>query len=187
MKPFKSHALLLALPLVLSLSACASHKYVDEKIAAANGRLDQQDAHLTQLDTTTRDALERATAAGKLAEGKFVYSVVLTEESARFDTSKAILSEEAKATLAQLATRLKSENKNVYLEIQGFTDSTGTDVVNYRLGTERADSVRRYLNSQGVSLNRMASISYGAEQPVATNKTKAGRAANRRVVIVVLS
>jgi peptidoglycan-associated lipoprotein len=187
MKQFTPRALLIALPLVLSLSACASHKYVDEKIAAANGRLDQHETHLGQLDKTSQDALDRATAAGKLAEGKFVYSVVLTDDSVKFDSGKAVLSEEAKATLAQLATRLKTDNKNVYLEVQGYTDSTGTDAVNYRLGTERADSVRRYLNTQGVALNRMSSISYGSEQPVAANNTKAGRSANRRVVIVVLS
>ena len=183
----KSGALLLALPLMLSVSACASHKYVDEKIATANGRMDQQDAHLGQLDSTTQDALNRATAAGKLAEGKFVYSIVLTDDSVKFDTGKAVLSEGAKASLAQLADRLKSDNKNVYLEIQGYTDSTGTDAINYSLGADRADSVRRFLNAQGVALNRMASISYGSEQPIASNSDAAGRSANRRVVIVVLS
>lgn len=187
MKHFKSGALIIALPLMLSLTACASHKYVDEKIASANSRMDLQDTRLTQLDQTTQDALARATAAGKLAEGKFVYSVVLTDDSVKFDTGKAILSEAAKATLTQLANQLKSDNKNVFLEIQGYTDSTGTDAVNYKLGTERADSVRRFLNTQGVALNRMSSISYGSEQPVAPNDTVQGRSANRRVVIVVLS
>lgn len=187
MKHFTSRALVAALPFVLALSACASHKYVDDKFALANGRMDQQDTHLTQLDKTTQDALDRATAAGKLAEGKFNYSVVLSDDSIKFAFGKAELSDGAKSTLADLVTRLKSDNKNVYLEIQGYTDSVGTDAVNYKLGSERADSVRRFLNSQGVALNRMASISYGAEQPVAPNSTAAGRSANRRVVIVVLS
>ncbi|ESQ80559.1 OmpA family protein [Asticcacaulis sp. YBE204] len=180
MKHLKSRALIVALPLVLALSACASHKYVDDRIAAANGRIDG-------LDRTTQEALTRATAAGKLAEGKFVYSVVLTDDSIRFDTGQAVLSEAGQQTLAQLASRLKADNKNVYLEIQGYTDSTGTDAVNYKLGAERADSVRRYLNRQGVALNRMSSMSYGSEQPVAGNDTAEGRAQNRRVVIVVLS
>jgi peptidoglycan-associated lipoprotein len=187
MKYFKSSVLLIAAPLMLSLTACASHKYVDEKIATTNGRIDQHDARLTQLDQTTKEALDRATAAGKLAEGKFAYSIVLTDDSVKFETGKAVLSEEAKATLAQLATRLKADNKNVYLEIQGYTDSTGTDAINYKLGSDRAESVRRFLNTQGVALNRMGSISYGSEQAVAPNNTKAGRSANRRVVIVVLT
>jgi len=192
MKQFKPHdfkrsALLAALPFLLTVTACASHKYVDEKISVVNGRADHQDARLGQLDATNQDALSRATAAGKLAEGKFVYSVVLSDDSVKFEFGRATLSDNGKATLAELATRLKSDNRNVYLEIQGYTDSVGTDAVNYKLGAERADSVRRFLNWQGVALNRMASISYGAEQPVAPNNTAAGRSANRRVVIVVLS
>jgi len=184
---FKSMALLTAMPLMIAVSGCASHKYVDEKITTVNGRIDQNDAHLSQLDKTTQDALDRATAAGKLAQGKFVYSIVLSDDSARFDTDKAVLSEETKAKLTQLAEQLKTDNKNVYLEIQGYTDATGTDDINYRLGQARADSVRRFLNQQGVALNRMSAISYGSEQPVAPNNTREGRAANRRVVVVVLS
>lgn len=180
MKHLKSAALIMALPLLLTTAGCASHKYVDEKFTATNTRIDE-------VDATTQEALNRATAAGKLAEGKFVYSVALTDDSIRFNTGEAVLSEGARAMLTDLATRLKADNRNVYLEIQGFTDSTGTDAVNYRLGAERADSVRRFLNSQGVALNRMASISYGSEQPIAPNDSADGRSANRRVVIVVLS
>lgn len=182
---FKPGVLLLALPIMLS--ACASHKYVDNKFAVASGRLDQHDTHLQQLDQTTQEALDRATAAGKLAEGKFNYSVVLSDDSVKFAFGKAELSDSAKTTLAGLADRLKSDNKNVYLEIQGFTDSVGTEAVNYKLGDQRAEAARRFLNQQGVPLNRMASISYGAERPVAPNTTPDGRSANRRVVIVVLS
>ncbi len=183
----KLGALFLALPLMLTVSACASHKYVDDKFAIASGRLDQHDAHLTQLDTTSQEALDRATAAGKLAEGKFNYSVVLSDDSIKFAFGKAELSESGKQALGQLASRLKTDNKNVYLEIQGFTDAVGSDAVNLKLGNERAEAARRFLNSQGVPLNRMASISYGSEQPVAPNTTPDGRSANRRVVIVVLS
>ena len=193
-KTLTSKTILIALPLLLSLGGCASHKYVDDRITMVNGRLDrhkerldQQDAHLAQLDKTTQEALDRATAAGKLAEGKFDYSVVLSDDSVRFASGKAVLTDAGKARLTQLADQLKADNKNVYLEIQGYTDSTGTDAINYRLGQDRAESVRRFLNQQGVPLNRMSSISYGSEQPVAPNSTAAGRSANRRVVVVVLS
>lgn len=193
-KTLTSKTILIALPLLLSLGGCASHRYVDDRITMVNGRLDrhkerldQQDAHLAQLDKTTQEALDRATAAGKLAEGKFDYSVVLSDDSVRFASGKAVLTDAGKARLTQLADQLKADNKNVYLEIQGYTDSTGTDAINYRLGQDRAESVRRFLNQQGVPLNRMSSISYGSEQPVAPNATAAGRSANRRVVVVVLS
>jgi len=187
MTKLRTGVLIAALPLMLTLSACASHRYVDDKVAIVNGRVDEHDAHLARLDQTTQEALDRATAAGKLAEGKFNYSVVLSDDSIKFAFGEAELTDGAKSMLADLATRLKTDNKNVYLEIQGYTDSVGTDAVNYKLGEARADSVRRFLNSQGVPLNRMASISYGAEQPVAPNSTAEGRSANRRVVIVVLS
>jgi outer membrane protein OmpA-like peptidoglycan-associated protein len=82
---------------------------------------------------------------------------------------------------------LKAENQNVYLEIQGHTDSVGPEEYNFRLGLERAETVRRYLSESGIPLHRISVISYGEERPVATNKTKDGRSQNRRVVIQVLA
>jgi peptidoglycan-associated lipoprotein len=83
--------------------------------------------------------------------------------------------------------QLKAENKGVYFEIEGHTDSTGSKEYNKVLGEERATAVRNYLHDQhGIALARMSVISYGEEQPVVDNKTKASRAQNRRVVIKVL-
>ena len=74
-----------------------------------------------------------------------------------------------------------------FVEIQGHTDDTGGTRYNDELGQRRADEVRRYLSRQyGIALNRMSTISYGDTLPVAPNKTRAGRAQNRRVVVVVL-
>jgi outer membrane protein OmpA-like peptidoglycan-associated protein len=160
---------------------------VTSKFAATNQRLDANDARLAGLDQATKDAMMRADAAGKLAEGKFLYSVVLSDDGITFPRSGIKLTPEAQTRLASLVDKLKTDNKNVYLEIQGFTDATGTPAVNERLGQERADAVRKYLSEQGVPLNRMNTISYGEDKPVAPNKTRAGRAQNRRVVVVVLS
>ena len=90
-------------------------------------------------------------------------------------------------SLAVLAARLKSDNRNVYLEIQGHTDATGAEDYNQQLGLKRAEAVRRQLHSQGVALERMATISYGEDAPVVDNSTPEGRARNRRVEIVVLN
>ena len=187
------------------ISACASKKYVGEEVSkssaatekrindvesqveATQTRVKQHDAKLTELDTATRQALERAQQAGKLAEGKFVYSLVLSDDAAKFPVNKYELSKEAMDALNAFAERLKGENKNVYLEIQGHTDSTGSQDYNMKLGHERAEAVRRYLNKQGVALNRMSTISYGSSEPVESNKTKEGRSKNRRVVVVVLA
>jgi outer membrane protein OmpA-like peptidoglycan-associated protein len=152
-----------------------------------NKRLDANDARLAGLDQTTKEAMMRADAAGKLAEGKFLYNVVLSDDGVKFPQSGTKLSKEAQDRLTQLAEKLKTDNKNVFLEIQGYTDKTGSVASNDRLGQERADAVRKFLSEQGVPLNRMSTISYGEENPATDNKTKAGRAQNRRVVVVVLS
>ena len=160
---------------------------VESQVEATQTKVKQHDTKLAELDNATRQALERAQQAGKLAEGKFVYSLVLSDDAAKFPVNKHELSKEAKDALDAFAERLKAENKNVYLEIQGHTDATGSDAYNYKLGEERAEAVRRYLNKQGVALNRMSTISYGSAEPVESNKTKDGRAKNRRVVVIVLA
>jgi outer membrane protein OmpA-like peptidoglycan-associated protein len=186
---------------VLGLTGCATKGFVrqqvgveDQKEQATQGQVTAQEAtiqgheqHLGELDKNTREALERAEAAGKLAEGKFLYSMVLSDDSVKFPVESSDLSPEAKARLLEFAQKLKTDNKNVYLEIQGHTDATGSPDVNRRLGEERAEAVRRFMNEQGVALNRMNTISYGPDSPVASNKTRAGRAQNRRVVVIVLA
>lgn len=179
---FSSLALLSALS--VSFSGCATRSYVDESIAALEAR---QNARIDALDRTSQEALERATAAGKLAEGKFLYSVVLSDDTVKFASGQSQLSQEGEARLTQLTEQLKSDNRNVYLEIQGHTDSAGSAGLNHALGLSRAEAVRLFLYKQGVALNRMATMSYGEDAPVASNSDAAGRAANRRVVITVLN
>jgi peptidoglycan-associated lipoprotein len=174
----------------VSKSSAASEKHINQvesQVEQTQTKVREQGVKITELDKTTREALERAQAAGKLAEGKFVYSLVLSDDAVKFPVNGHELSKEATEKLDDFANRLKSENKNVYLEIQGHTDSTGSDAYNFMLGGERAEAVRRYLNQKGVALNRMSTISYGKDEPVDSNKTKDGRAKNRRVVVVVLA
>ncbi|MGZ5987245.1 MAG: OmpA family protein [Caulobacteraceae bacterium] len=186
---------------VAGLGGCATKKFVteqvgmvDTRVTAVSGqvsdvsaRVADHDSKIATLDKTSRDALDRATAAGKLAEGKFLYSEVLSDDSMKFAPEKATLSPEATARLDAFIDKLKTENRNVYVEVQGHTDATGPKAVNYKLGEERAEAVRRYLNEHGVALNRISTISYGPDQPVASNSKRDGRKANRRVVLIVLS
>jgi len=111
----------------------------------------------------------------------------LSDDSVKFPVDSAKLSPEAEQRLSDFADKLKTDNRNVYVEIQGHTDARGKDNINQRLGEERAEAVRLFMNQHGVPLNRMATISYGKKDPVADNKTKTGRAQNRRVVLVVMS
>ena len=156
-------------------------------ISAHDAKLAGHDARLGEISKTAQDALDRAQAAGKLAEGKFLYQTVLSDDSVKFPVRGTELSEEAKTRLMDFVQKLKTDNKNVYIEIQGHTDNTGSKDINKRLGAERADAVRTFLNQNGVALNRIATISYGDESPVASNKNRAGRAQNRRVVMIVLN
>ncbi len=171
---------------VVVLSGCATRSYVDDNLARLEARIINQDAAISDLSVTSRQALERATDAGVLAEGKFLYSVVLTDDGVTFESDNATLTTDGENRLTELADQLKADNNNVYLEIQGHTDATGSEQYNQQLGLQRAEAVRRYLHMQGVALDRMATISYGESEPAASNSTPEGRAANRRVVIVVL-
>jgi peptidoglycan-associated lipoprotein len=179
---------------VAGLGGCATKGYVNEQVSSVstrvtdvNARVADHDTKLATLDQTSRDALSRAEAAGKLAEGKFLYSEVLTDDSMKFGVSKAALSPEAQARLDAFVDKLKTDNRNVYVEVQGHTDATGSKEANYRLGEQRAEAVRRYLNEHGVALNRISTISYGPDAPVQPNKNRVGRQANRRVVLIVLA
>src|SRR5258706_6971007 len=178
----------------LSLGGCATKDYVNEHVAAVDakvqatqGQVDQHQTHLSQLDQSTKAALDRATAAGKLAEGKFLYSMVLSDDSVKFPVDSAKLSPEADQRLTEFAEKLKNDNRNVYLEIQGHTDARGPDAINTQLGEKRAEAVRLFMNQHGVPLNRMPTISYGKQDPVANTKTRPGRAQTRRPAVELMS
>ncbi len=191
----------LSLAALVGTTGCATKKYVKQETGAVNTRVDdvqgQVEQTQTRLDThdrqigdvskTAQDALRRAQEAGKLAEGKFLYETVLTDDKAKFAVDTADLSPEAQTAIDQFAEQLKSQNKNVYVEIQGHTDSTGSEKYNEELGLLRAEAVRRYLNQKhGFPLHRINVISYGETASVADNNTREGRAQNRRVALVVL-
>ena len=166
-----------------------------EGLQALGRRADATDAalkdHVALIDGASRtahEALDRAKAAGKLAEGKFMYEVTMSDDTVKFSLEGAELSAATKQQLDAFADKLKSENRNVYIEIQGHTDTTGSETYNLKLSGERAEMVKRYLNMKGgIPLHRMATIAYGETAPVADNKTRAGRESNRRVVLVVLN
>jgi len=156
------------------------------KIKVHEGRITKNEQDTAVASKTAKEALDRAVAAGRLAEGKLLYETVLSDDKVKFGFDKAILSDEAKAALDAFAAQLKTENKNVYVEVQGHTDNVGGELYNEKLGKQRAEAVEEYLAKQGIPLFRIESISYGESAPVADNKTREGRAQNRRVVLVVL-
>ena len=155
--------------------------------AEVKASLASHDDRITQVSKTAQEAMDRATAAGKLAEGKLVMEVAMTDDTLRFKPDSTSLTDEAMAALDAFAAKLKADNKNVFIEIQGHTDSRGEAALNERLGQARAEAVRRHLNMKGgIPLHRMSAISYGESAPIADNMNRDGRSQNRRVVLVVL-
>ncbi len=102
-----------------------------------------------------------------------------------FDFDKATLKPEGKAKLDDLASKLNGLNLEVIIAV-GHTDSVGSDAYNQKLSIRRAEAVKGYLVNKGVDAKRVYTEGKGEKQPVATNKTAAGRAQNRRVEIEVV-
>ncbi len=102
-----------------------------------------------------------------------------------FDFDKSALKKEGKAKLDDLVGKVKGINLEVIIAV-GHTDSVGTDAYNQKLSVRRAEAVKAYLVSKGIEKNRVYTEGKGEKQPVADNKTKEGRAKNRRVEIEVV-
>jgi outer membrane protein OmpA-like peptidoglycan-associated protein len=133
-------------------------------------------------------AVDNRVTAFETASKKLIYEVTLSEDQGNFKFGKTELPDEAKSRIDQVLNQLKADPKNIFFEIEGHTDSVGSKMGNERLGLERAEAVKRYMYEQHkIPLHKINVISYGEEKPVASNKTRAGRAQNRRVVIKVLS
>jgi len=110
-------------------------------------------------------------------------SIVL--EGVTFETNSAVLTGDSRPVLNDVADGL-SKHPRLKVELQGYTDSTGSDKYNLTLSDKRANSVREYLISQNVKPEQLSARGYGKANPVASNATPAGRSKNRRVVMKVL-
>jgi peptidoglycan-associated lipoprotein len=174
---------------------------VNQKAQAAQGSADQARQAAGAADQAAKSADAKAAAAGDKAESvnaradeldknarRMVYTVVLSDDEGQFSFGKTVLPDDARVKIDDLVTKLKADPKGAYFEIEGHTDGVGPKQVNEKIGLERAEAVKRYLFEQHqIPLHKINVISYGMEKPVASNKTKEGRAQNRRVVIRVLA
>src|SRR5262249_55370879 len=148
-------------------------KSADARAAAAGQKADSVDAKADELDKASK---------------RLVYTVVLNDEEGKFTFGKSALPDDARAKIDELVNQIKADPKGAFFEIEGHTDNIGNKDFNEKLGMERAEAVKRYLYEQHqIPLHKMNVISYGMEKPAASNKTKEGRAQNRRVVIRVLA
>ena len=102
-----------------------------------------------------------------------------------FDVNKSVLKPEARAKLDDLVGKTGGINLEVIIAV-GHTDSDGSDAANQKLSVNRSEAVKAYLVGKGVEKNRVYTEGKGEKQPVADNKTKEGKAKNRRVEIEVV-
>jgi peptidoglycan-associated lipoprotein len=159
----------------VALGACATEEYVDKGDAAANARIDAASGE-------AQAALARAEAAHKLAEGNFRHAVLFVDDSVKFATGSSTLSGDAQAALAAFAEKVKADNRNVYIEIQGHADHVGSAASNHQLGHARADAVMDFLRDRGIPSYHMTATSFGEAHP-----TGRGHAEDRRVVLIVMN
>ena len=165
----------------------------EARIGEAEQKIQQVDQRAAAANTAAGEARTAADTAANKAEAveksvkRIVYEVTLSEDQGNFKFGQALLPDEARARLDEVASQLKANPNGAFIEVEGYTDSVGSKDYNQELGLKRAESVKRYLYSQHqIPLHRINVISYGSENPIAPNNTRAGRAKNRRVVIKVL-
>jgi OOP family OmpA-OmpF porin len=108
------------------------------------------------------------------------------KQTVTFAVNSTRLDDQAKSTLDKIASELSGQANGYMLELQGYTDSTGSEQYNIGLSQRRAETVQRYLVSKNLPLFRVTIVGLGKDAPVADNKTRQGRAQNRRVEVRVL-
>ena len=150
---------------------------------------DQKATNAQKTADTANQGVQQANTRITTVENRFNlidnYTAGQTQ-TVTFKVNSATLSDDAKRTLDGIAGAVASQKSGFMVEIQGFTDTTGSEGYNNALSERRAESVRRYLVSKNVPLHRISIVGLGEEKPVADNKTRQGREQNRRVEVRIL-
>jgi outer membrane protein OmpA-like peptidoglycan-associated protein len=204
-----------ALVTMTLFTGCATKEYVGLQIAPVADRVTQAETKITKNEGQIAQLESRLTAdEGKIStiEGnvsktdakadkalaglgnlKFERKLVITDnnkESATFAFKSYKLSEKSIQDIDSFLGTIKADVKSstVVFLVAGHTDDKGTEDINYQLGKKRADSVAQYLiTEKKIDPMHVVTVSYGESAPMADNKTKDGRAQNRRVEIQIYS
>lgn len=150
---------------------------------------DQRAGQAQQAATTAQQGVQQANTRITTVETRINnldnYTVG-QPQSIMFKVNSANLSSEAKTALETIASQVSGQRSGFLVEIQGFTDTTGSENYNINLSQRRAEAVLRYLVSKNVPLYRISIVGLGEESPVADNKTRTGREQNRRAEVRIL-
>ncbi len=156
----------------------------NEAKLATNEALDQRDQATQQAAQANQEAARLQAEVDQLKATPTPRGLVLTLGDVLFDTGKAELNPGSSRKLDQLAQFL-SEHKERRVQIDGFTDSVGSDSYNEELSRRRADSVKSALLVRGIDASRISTQGYGKAYPIANNTDSGGRQLNRRVEVVI--
>ncbi len=162
----------------------ARTREVQNAKAATSAALDQRDQAAQTAATAQQEAARLQAEVDQLKATPTPRGLVLTLGDVLFDTGRAELNPGSSRKLDQLAQFL-NEHKDRLVQIDGFTDSVGTDAYNEDLSRRRADAVKSALLSRGVDSARIGTVGYGKAYPVASNTESGGRQLNRRVEVVI--
>ncbi len=155
----------------------------DERLATLGSLITENEAKMEEQEAKLDDKISEVR---RYAQGRLIFQEILKSDETTFQFDSYELSEEAQVKLDKFVDMLVAQDKGVYLEIQGHTDSTGPEAWNLQLSKKRAEAVMEYLHKKyRIPLHRMAVIGYGSAEPIADNVIREGRAKNRRVVILV--
>jgi outer membrane protein OmpA-like peptidoglycan-associated protein len=166
---------------------------IDSRVQGVDSRVQGVDSRVTEVSALAKQAQQDASAAGeavRATDQRFANRnklAALETKSVFFDFGKADVRDQAMPELEDVAKALKAD-PNAVVELQGFADSRGSDLYNYRLTRDRVDAVTRYLVQQGIELRRIYAVGMG--KPPRDNGGKADREAlarSRRVDIVLLA
>ena len=162
----------------------ARTREVQNAKAATSAALDQRDQAAQDAAAAQQQAARLQAEVDQLKATPTPRGLVLTLGDVLFDTGRAELNPGAGRKLDQLAQFL-NEHKDRRVQIDGFTDSVGTDAYNEDLSRRRADAVKSALLSRGIDSARIGTVGYGKAYPVANNNDSGGRQLNRRVEVVI--
>ncbi len=197
---------------IFVLSGCATKKYVREQVQTVQPAI-QEAQNGVKENAERRQSAQTAQGAAQTADRKAetanegvqqannristldtkVNSINFNDNYAQsemqsvvFALNSAALSEQAKSALDQIAGAVGGQQFGYMIEVQGYTDNTGDEQYNIGLSQRRAEAVERYLVSKNIPLFRVSIVGLGKDKPVADNKSRDGRAQNRRVEVRVL-
>jgi outer membrane protein OmpA-like peptidoglycan-associated protein len=167
----------------LAEARAAQSDAVAAKTAAEQARSEAQNAQ-SELAAAQAEAQRLASELQNVKTAQTSRGLVLTLDDVLFDTGRAELKSGARRTLEQIAQFL-AEHPERRVQVEGFTDSRGTDEYNLQLSQSRADAVASAIIQRGVDAQRVRALGYGEGFPVAGNDNEGSRQLNRRVEIVV--